>query len=76
MWRIGIFCKFFFVNAQVCITKMRKTQASLKSDSESISHIILLQSSQKTSIIENGGQKNWKNFFLEVIKSPKNEQDL
>ena len=55
---------------------MLPVQASLILDSCTIPHIKLLQSIQKTSIIENGGQKNWKNFFLEVIKSPKNEQDL
>ena len=56
---------------------MRMTQASLKSDYESIPHITLLQSSQKTSILENRGQKIEKKiFFLKVIKSPKNERDL
>ena len=55
---------------------MLPVQASLKSDSCSIPHITLLQSSQKTSIFENWGQKIGKKIFLEVIKSPKNEQDL
>ena len=47
----------FFCTCSGLHKKMRKTQSSLKSDSESISHITLLQSSQKTSILENWGQK-------------------
>ena len=48
---------------------MRMTQASLKSDYEWIPHITLLQSSQKTSILENWGQKiEKKNIFFESHK--------
>ena len=55
---------------------MRPVQASLKSESCSIPHITLLNLVKKLLFLKIEVKKIEKNIFLEVIKSPKNEQDL